>query len=159
MLPKLEFDEERVHKDYLGTDEEFEQFKELLDTHEEFKKFDAYTNWANGLLYCFKGYEDWNQPMIVDYGYGLTCAAVEKYILDTYGDSNPDKFMVEIGLMSFDYEKPWKFGTYVDLDGNQTDHDFEEYPEIVQGNYGTEEDAEVEGHFIRYSIYDITHKR
>lgn len=154
MIPKLIFDKEKNRKGYRGTDEEFEKFCKLFDTFSEFS-FDAYHDNANCLLSCFDGYEDWHQPHIVDYGYALTPEAVEKYILANYGDNNPNKYFIEVGLMSFDHEKPWKQGTYIDKDGNNTQEDYYD----VEGIEEEMKHPYIDNRFITFSVHDLTNKR
>ena len=154
MIPELIFDKEKNRVGYDGTDEEFEEFCELLDTYSDFS-FIAYRSGVNCLLSCFDGFEDWNQPSIIDYSYGLTFNSINNYIQKTYGDSNPNKYLIEVHLMSFDYEKPWKFGTYIDKDGNKTHKDYyeiDEYKEDIKT-------ADIDGNFIAFSVYDLNNKK
>lgn len=153
MIPKLIFDREKNRQNYNGTDKDFEEFCILLDTFSEFS-FDAYKEGTNCLLNCFNGYEDWNQPNILDYGYALTPEAIDKYIISNYNDNNPNKFLIEIGLMSFDYDKPWKCGTYVDKEGNNTYEDYYNIDSVkdeMKNSY-------INNCFITFGVYDITNK-
>lgn len=157
MIPHLEVDKEHLRSCY-KSEQDYKDALEMHETASEFQKFDAYLYDADIWLALgsFKEYKDWNsQPRIVDYSYGLTVESVEKYILDNYGESNPDKFLVEVSLMSPEYEKPWKRGTYIDLDGNDTGRD---WYDVIDDNY-IKEHSEIDGKFIHFSVYDISHKR
>lgn len=162
MIPKLKFTPSKNKASYKGTDAEFKEFCTLFEKVDDFKKFPVYFDGTNCLISCFDGYE-WHkhQPKLVDYGYGLTVKSIEKYIETNYGSSNSKNYLIEAGLMSFEYEKPWKQGSYVDLDGTKTGWQFEDFEDGRNGTMtiqGTEDDAEIEGQFITFSVYELNEK-
>ena len=57
--------------------------------------------------------------------------------------------------MSFDYEKPWKQGTYIDKDGNDTQEDYYD----VEGIEEEMKHPYIDNRFITFSVHDLTNKR
>jgi len=103
-------------------------------------------------LGIFKGYEDIRvQPKLEDYGYALTGEAIKKYVLSNFGDSDPTEYMLEISVMPFDYEKYYKNGSYIDLDGNDTGNDFFDQPDYKE----LEKKAELPGYWISFTVLKL----
>lgn len=84
----------------------------------------------------------------IDYGYADTEASLEKYLQKYVEDKDKDYF-IKIGLMSTDYEKYHRNGSYINKDGENTEDDYfsyiERHPEMKQ-------DQEYEGEWITFSI-------
>lgn len=95
-----------------------------------------------------KDYPYTKEPDTIDYFYGLNTESLEKYINTKYGDDNPNVYVVEAHLLSMDHEKYWKFGTFVDLNGINTDDDFysvDNWEELI-------DKAQIKNHWIAVSI-------
>lgn len=151
MIPHVEFHTELERQTYHGTPEQFEEFLKMFDTLSDFKQFEAHKQGSSAFIQCFKGCELIKNPVSVERGYGLTVASVEKYIVERYGKNNPKLFFITAGLFSTEYEKPWKFGSFIDLDGKNEDEDFQDGGQPR----GDEEDAEIDGKFICFNVFDI----
>ena len=100
---------------------------------------------ANCHIFAFKGYENYH-TVLLDYGYADTEAAVEKY-LQTYIDEPNELYFIELGLMSMDYEKYYKNGSYIDEDGEDTMMDYYDI------EFETEPIQEYEGSWVKFSVY------
>ena len=90
---------------------------------------------------------------LLDYVYADTEAAIEKY-LKRYIDDPDNKYFVEAGLMSKDYEKYYKNGPYVNADGIDTGQDFYD----IYTNEEDEPETDYENAWVTVSIYIIKEK-
>jgi hypothetical protein len=86
-----------------------------------------------------------------EYGFALTVEAVEKYILDNYGDKE-GTYIVEVGIIPFDLENLYKWGTYVNLKGEMTyDEEFNDVASVEEANkVATRPD-----YYIDFSVFEI----
>ena len=89
-------------------------------------------------------------PLPVDYGYGLTFTSLEKYLNDKYSNDNDEYFIVAY-TMPMDYEKYYKNGYFIDLDGINTGNDFW----ILSDANKLAKIAEIENTWIAYVVYKL----
>ena len=76
-----------------------------------------------------------------------TEAAVEKYLQDYIDD--PDPYFVELGLMSMDYEKYYKNGSYINEDGVDTGGDYYDI------EFETKPTQQYEGEWVTFAVYRL----
>ena len=149
MIPKLEFTAESWPEEYR------EEVVNALDKQYTLNGNDniiCHPHNANGHIFAFKGYEN-HRAILLDYGYADTEAAVEKY-LQKYIDEPNESYFVEIGLMSMDYEKYYKNGSYINEDGEDTMMDYWDYWDDLEN----EPTQEYEGNWVKFSVYILEHK-
>lgn len=88
-----------------------------------------------------------------EYGYCDNDAALVKY-LQPYIES-PDEYYVTVTLMSKDYEKYYKNGSYINKDGVDTEDDYwtyaDEHPEMVG-------EEEYKNSWLQFTIYKLVRK-
>lgn len=108
----------------------------------------CYPKNANCHINAYKGYENCC-ALIYEYGYADTEAAIEKYVQQYIDDPN-NEYFIEIGLMSKDYEKYYKNGTYIDENGIDTGEDF--YDIYTDG---FEPEAQYENSWVVVTIFKI----
>lgn len=147
MIPKLEFTAESWPEEYR------EEAIKTLDRHYILngnENIVCHPNNANCHIFAFKGYEKYRASLL-DYGYADTEAAVEKYLQDYIDD--PDPYFVELGLMSMDYEKYYKNGSYINEDGVDTGEDYYDI------EFETEPTQEYEGNWVKFSVYRLTQNK
>ena len=107
---------------------------------------------ANCHIFAFKGYENYRTSLL-DYGYADTEAAVEKY-LQQYIDEPNELYFVELGLMSMDYDKYYKNGSYINEDGEDTEMDYWDYWD----NSDDKPTQEYEGSWVKFTVYILESK-
>ena len=88
---------------------------------------------------------------LVEYGYCDTEDALIKY-LEKFFKKDSKRYFLNIGLLSMDNEKYYKFGSYINKDGVDTEDDYwcwiDEHPEYsVQQQF--------DGYWITFSISEI----
>ena len=108
----------------------------------------CYPRNANCHFSAYKGYEN-SVALILDYGYADTEAAIEKY-LQQYINDPVNEYFIELGLMSKDYEKYYKNGTYINADGFDTGEDFYD---IYDGDF--EPETQYENYWVSFTIFII----
>ncbi len=106
---------------------------------------------ANCHIECYYGCENYT-ALIYEYGYADTEAAVEKY-LKQYVDDTERNYFVEVGIMSKDYEKYYKSGSYINADGVDTGEDFYD---IYDGDY--EPETDYENAWVTVTVYELVTK-
>jgi hypothetical protein len=149
MIPKLEFTAESWSEEYR------EEVTKAFDKQYTLNGNDdiiCHPRNANCHIYAFKGYEN-HRATLLDYGYADTEAAVEKY-LQTYIDEPNESYFVEIGLMSMDYEKYYKNGSYINEDGEDTMMDYWDYWDDSEN----EPTQEYEGNWVKFAVYILEQK-
>ena len=149
MIFKINFDIENNRQTYRGNDKEFEGFIDMLKPFNDFS-FECYRENTNSFLFCLNEYSNTRQPKLLDYGYGLTIESLEKY-LAKYKEDESNSYLIEAGLMSFNNEKPWKCGYYIDREGKDTGLDYED----IEGIESEMEHADVKNCFITFSVFDM----
>lgn len=103
---------------------------------------------TNCHIQCYYGCE--NVTAILDeYGYADTEAAIEKY-LKQYMDDPEHNYLIEVGLMRKDYEKYYKYGSYINADGVDTGEDFYDL-------YNTDDEpkTDYENSWITVAVYEL----
>lgn len=150
MLPELEIDIERVKKDYPQKEDQ-ENITETLQKFDNFTSIPVFPVMAEYFANYFIGHENIDSDLeIVDYKYGLTIESIEKYITNEYSD-DADEYLIVGTIMSMDYEKYYKNGTFVDLDGNATYEDFYD----IKNWEELKKKADFGNHWIRFTVYNL----
>lgn len=108
----------------------------------------CYPENANCHIELYKGYDNC-RAIIHEYGYADTEAAIEKYVQQFINDPD-NEYFIEIGLMSKDYEKYYKNGTYIDENGIDTGEDF--YDIYTDGS---EPETQYENSWVVVTIFKI----
>lgn len=88
------------------------------------------------------------------YGYCDSDAALAKY-LKKYIDA-PDRYFVHVHLLDMDYEKPYKFGSYIDANGVDTEEDYWLWADQHPDEAGKQE---YENAWLAFSIVKIKDKQ
>ena len=83
-----------------------------------------------------------------EYGYGDTEEAIGKY-LRKYADDKENNYFVEVGLLDMDNEKYYKFGSYINKDGVDTEDDYYSY---ITNHPSMKVKQDFKGQWIRFSI-------
>lgn len=159
MIADLKLNEEYLRNGWKGTPEDLERCINRCQPLKESSKYPYFRMNTNIFLHCFEGYEgrvDLPQPRLVDYGHAFTTSAIEKYISQNYDNNSPDKYMIELGTIDFDYENLYKFGFFIDRDGTKQNGCYDDvcYDENIK-LLDSYKDAEIEHHFIDFSILEL----
>lgn len=145
MIPKLKLNLEN------WAPEHREDAKRVLDvdiTINGNKDIICHKRNANCHIECYHGCEKC-KALIYEYGYADTEAAIEKY-LKQYIDDKEHNYFVEVGIMSKDYEKYYKNGTYIDANGIDTGEDFYELYDVDE-----EPKTDYENAWVTVTIFKI----
>ena len=145
MIPKLKLNLEN------WAPEHREDAKRVLDvniTINDNKDIICHKRNANCHIECYHGCEKC-KALIYEYGYADTEAAVEKY-LKQYVDDTERNYFVEVGIMSKDYEKYYKNGTYIDANGIDTGEDFYDLYDVDE-----EPKTDYENAWVTVTVFEI----
>lgn len=145
MIPKLEFTAESWTEEYR---EEVTKAFDKQFTLNGNKNIICHPRNANCHIFAFKGYENY-RANILDYGYADSEAAVEKYLQDYINDPHTEYF-VELDLMSMDYEKYYKNGSYINEDGIDTGRGYYDI------EFETEPTQQYKGYWVTFTIFILT---
>jgi len=150
MVGKFEIDDEVVELSWKGKRER-KNIYEWLNPFKEFVKYDVYGRSAELFAWCFKGHVTANGNLkMIDYGYALDAGSIEKW-LDANFANDENEYLVSCDLMSMDYEKYYKNGSFINQDGIDTGHDFYDEKNYKQ----LEKQALVKNHWITVVVFDI----
>lgn len=154
MFPNYEVDIDFIKENWKNPDESVKIITErVLVPVEDFKQVQVFYHGVEFFSCCFKGHHqniEVGNLKVVKYGYALTAESIEKYLLENYADDE-NEYLVEVDLMSMDYEKYYKNGCFVDLDGNYTHRDFYDLDDCDE----LEKKAQFENNWIMFRIFDI----
>ena len=145
MIPKLKLNLEN------WAPEHREDAKRVLDidiTINDNKDIICHKRNATCHIECYHGCEKC-KALIYEYGYADTEAAVEKY-LKQYVDDTERNYFVEVGIMSKDYEKYYKNGTYIDANGIDTGEDFYDLYDVDE-----EPKTDYENAWVTVTVFEI----
>ena len=107
-------------------------------------------NWIKlGVFVECKDTVDWKE--FFEYGYCDTEGSLAKY-LKKYKEDKENDYFVNIGLLEMDNEKYFKFGTYVNKDGEDTDLGYYAY---INEHPDMKIDQDVKGNWITFCIYKL----
>jgi hypothetical protein len=154
MIPRLTIDEESVYKNWEGKKDSIEWVKKHCDvvfaTNSDIPLYECDNNWVNmGVFKEYKKVYPLSECHI--YGYCDTEESLIKY-LQQYVDDKENNYFVNIGGMSMDYEKYYKFGSYINKDGEDTGMDYYNY---IDENPDMKVEQDVKGRWIRFCIYRL----
>jgi hypothetical protein len=146
-----------INEDYLShwkDENDRENIRKKLSTLIEEFDIPVYCEGTEYFLNCFKGYE--NAPSVTipeDYGYGLTFKALNKYLKNHYGEYNRNEYIITVGMIPIDYDKIYKCGEYIDLNGNNTGDDYYNTPDFDPSNPNDSSKADIENNFLSYQVF------
>ena len=148
MIPKLTFDREAVRKNWPDCDDKemdnIEKYAAAVQLTDDcnFEVHVSDNNWVN--LGIYKEFKKTKRGY-VDYGYCSTQAAMAKY-LQKYADDLEKNYYVYTHMLSMDYENYYKFGSYINNDGVDTEDDYD---------WDNEEEQQFEDEWIAFSVYEL----
>ena len=127
MIPELIIDKKYIKENW-NTPEAAEETIKLLENCAQLKgsNFPVYLfqeMWIT--MNVFKQFKNLDKEFF-EYGYGDTEESISKY-LQKYADDKENNYFVYVSLMSMDYEKYYKNGSYINKDGVDTETDYYEY--------------------------------
>jgi hypothetical protein len=127
MIPELIIDKKYIQENW-NTPEAAEETIKLLENCVQLKgsNFPVYLfqeMWIT--MNVFKQFKNLDKEFF-EYGYGDTEESISKY-LQKYADDKENNYFVYVSLMSMDYEKYYKNGSYINKDGVDTNEDYYEY--------------------------------
>ena len=127
-------------KDYCG----------VIMAGEEIPVYQCDDYWVKmGVFVEYKDLESVNE--FLEYGYCDTEESLVKYLRRYMEDGESDYFVV-IGGLGMDNEKYYKFGSYVNKDGEDTGMDYYDY---IDKNPGMKVEQDVKGRWIRFCVYKL----
>lgn len=154
MFPRYEVDIDFIKKNWKDPEKSVKDITErILNPLSDFKQIQVFGPHVEFFSCCFKGHHQNTHTgnlKMVKYGYALTVESIEKFLLENYADDE-NEYLVEADLMSMDYEKYYKNGRFVDLEGNYTGRDFYQLDDCDE----LEKKAQFENNWIHFCIYDI----
>lgn len=147
MIPRLTCDSEAIRKNWKDSSEEDWKMIEgytkgcVLDGSDiEVYLYDE--SWVRcGIFKEFKKVKE----SLVFYGYCSTEKALAKF-LQQYVEDKEKNYYVHCHLLDMDYEKYYKFGSYINNDGVDTEDDYD---------WDNEEEQQYEDKWIAFSISEI----
>lgn len=127
MIPELIIDKDYIKENW-NTPEATEETIKLLENRVQLKcsNFPVYLfqeMWIT--MNVFKQFKNLDKEFF-EYGYGDTEESISKY-LQKYADDKENNYFVYVSLMSMDYEKYYKNGSYINKDDVDTNEDYYEY--------------------------------
>ena len=155
MIPLLEIDNEGIERNWKNKEDQDYVKKTVSVNFLDNSEIPVYT--CDDLflnLDVYKGIKG-RTPLkeCFVYGYCDNDDALVKY-LQPYIES-PNEYYVAVSLMSKDYEKYYKNGSYINKDGIDTDEDYwiytDEHPEMVG-------EEEYENAWLQFTIYQLVRK-
>ena len=129
MIPILTIDEESVSRNWQGNEESIQWVKNHC----------APLHASNSTIPLYKCADEWVKMKVFnefketfpvtefhEYGYCDTEEALTRH-LEPYVNDRDSNYMVTVDTISMDNEKYYKFGTYVNKDGIDTNQDYYDY--------------------------------
>lgn len=148
MIPNLTFDREAARKNWSDYDDkeidDIEKYSVAVQLTEDctFEVHVSDNNWVDmGIYKEFKK----TKRESVEYGYCSTQAAMAKY-LQKYADDPDKNYYIYAHMLSMDNEKYYKFGSYINNDGVNTEDDYD---------WDNEEEQQFENEWIAFSVYEL----
>jgi len=151
MIPELTIDIDAIHENWKDHPEDWDELIKMVEPVAlSDKKIPVHLCQDSFIdLGVYKEYKFHNRTMEF-YGYCDTENALAEF-LKPYIESK-DAFYVTVGLLSMDYEKYYKFGSYINKDGVDTKTDYyyyiDEHPDMeVEQDYAER--------WINFEIYKL----
>ena len=152
MIPLLTVDKKHIDAAW-KTKEDADWVKNFCDVIFIEKEIPAYQcddNWIRlGVFAEYKEVVDWKE--FFKYGYCDTEESLAKY-LKKYREDKENDYFVNVGLLEMDNEKYYKFGTYVNKEGENTDMDYYVY---IDEHPDMKVDQDVKENWITFCIYKL----
>ena len=151
MIPLLTVDKKYIDANW-ETKESADWVKdycEVILAGDEIPVYKCDDSWVRlGVFVEYKDVERMSE--FSEYGYCDTEDALVKY-LRKYDVEDGDYF-VEIDGLDMDYEKYYKFGSYINKDGEDTGMDYYDY---IDENPDMKVDQDVKGRWIKFCVYRL----
>lgn len=132
MVEKYKLNED-AFKEFKNVSEEDIQYlkRKLSIIISEFNNFGipVHLHNSHSFLWCYRGLENMKcfneeypdfEDIPIDRGFGVTFKSIAKYLKNNYVN-DLEKYFITCYRTSTDYEKPWKLGSYINLDGENTE--------------------------------------
>lgn len=165
MIKKYEIKEEAFTQFKQSSEEDIQKLKtKLANICTEFYRgygIPVYPSDSQYFLWCYKGLEkayciNGEVPnyhdLPTDNGYGLTFDSIAKYIKDNYGDDNPEEYFITWESIPMDYDKIYNFGSYVNLDGENT---WDDFYYVEPDSKKLENKADIKNNFIVFNVFHL----
>lgn len=152
MIPLLTVDKEYIDANWETKESAdwVKDFCEVILAGDEIPVYKCDDNWVRmGVFVEYKDVERMSE--FSEYGYCDTEDALVKFLKE-YDIDKDNMYFVEIGGLNMDYEKYYKFGSYVNKDGEDTGMDYYNY---IDMNPDMKVDQDVKGKWIRFCIYRL----
>jgi hypothetical protein len=152
MIPLLTVDKEYIDANWETKESAdwVKDFCEVILAGDEIPVYKCDDSWVRlGVFVEYKDVERMSE--FSEYGYCDTEDALVKF-LRTYDIDKDNMYFVEIGGLDMDYEKYYKFGSYINKDGEDTGMDYYNY---IDENPDMKVDQDVKGKWIRFCIYRL----
>ena len=148
MIPLLNVDKEYIDANWETKESAdwVKDFCEVILAGDEIPVYKCDDSWVRlGVFVEYKDVERMSE--FSDYGYCDTEEALVKY-LRKY-DVEAGDYFVEIGGLDMDYEKYYKFGSYINKDGEDTGMDYYDY---IDEHPEMKVEQDVKGRWIRFCV-------
>ena len=126
--------------------------RDRFTRYDDFKTIPVYPH-SDGLVFLIYGkFSDYEYENVLfdleECGYGLTSESIEKYLNSLEYATDNDKYVVTAELIPYNYEKLYKRGCFVNLNGEQTNKQIQEMPDYKE----LVKHCEIEGKVIQFRI-------
>jgi hypothetical protein len=152
MIPLLTIDEKSVESQWTekANADWVKNFCDVILVGDEIPVYQCDDSWVR--LGVFAEYKDVERMSVFSkYGYCDTEEALVKFLRE-YDVDKDNMYFVEIGGLDMNYEKYYKFGGYINKDGEDTGEDYynyiDEHPEMKV-------EQDVKGKWIRFCIHKL----
>lgn len=152
MIPELVIDKEFIKENW-NTPEAAEETIKLLDQCVGLKGSNFPVYMFQDMWFKMNVFKNFKQieESLCDYGYADTEESLVKF-LQTFADDKENNYFVYVDLMSMDYEKYYKNGSYINKDGVDTEMDYYDY---IDEHPEMEVPQDFENQWIHFAITKI----
>ena len=156
---------------YELNEDAFKEFKNVYDADIQYLKWKlsiiisefndlgipVYFHNSNSFLWCYRGLENMKcfneeypdfENIPIDFGFGVTFESIAKYLKENYVN-DLEKYFITCYRAPLDYEKPWKLGSYINLDGENTEDCICPIEDIKKAD---------EDFFISFNVFHLVEK-
>lgn len=149
MIPHLTFDREAAKKawpDYTEEqiDNDIAKYAVAVNLSEHYDVEAHVSDECFGNLGIYKEIKKLKTSPL-EYGYASTQDALAKY-LSKYGEGPDKKYYIYAHMLSMDYEKYYKFGSYINNDGVNTGDDYD---------WDSDDEQQFENEWIAFCVYEV----
>lgn len=150
MIPLLTIDENSIRENWKRKVDQawVKRYCDVYVAKDNIPLYYCDDTWVN--MGVFKEYKKTISPAI-EYGYCDTEVSLIKY-LQQFKDDKENNFFVSIGGLDMDYEKYYKFGSYINKDGVDTRDDYYSY---IDKHPEMQVKQDMENCWIKFIIYKL----